>query len=82
MESTSRDFTMDLRKLRVLQAVDQAGTLSAAAVRLHLTPSAVSQQIAGLSRELGVPLLERRGRGVVLTGPARVVLRHAAALEE
>ncbi len=82
MESTSRDFIMDLRKLRVLQAVDQAGTLSAAAVRLHLTPSAVSQQIAGLSRELGVPLLERRGRGVVLTGPARVVLRHAATLEE
>jgi DNA-binding transcriptional LysR family regulator len=35
---------------------------------MYLTPSAVSQQLAGLAREVGVPLLERRGRSVVLTG--------------
>lgn len=82
MEIGSRDFMFDLRKLRVLRSVDDHGTVSAAADRLHLTPSAVSQQIAGLSRELGIPLLERRGRRVALTGPARVMLKHAAAVEE
>lgn len=82
MQSISRDFTFDLRKLRVLQEVQRRGTVSAAASELHLTPSAVSQQLAGLSRELGVPLIEKRGRGVALTGQARVVLRHADAVRE
>lgn len=82
METISRDFTIDLRKLRVLREVDRRGTVSEAARVLHLTPSAVSQQIAGLARELGVPLLEKRGRGVALTGQARVVLRHAAAVDQ
>lgn len=82
METLSRDFTIDLRKLRVLREVERRGTVSAAARELHLTPSAVSQQIAGLARELGVPLLEKRGRGVALTGQARVVLRHAAAVDQ
>lgn len=82
METISRDFMIDLRKLRVLREVDRRGTVSEAARALHLTPSAVSQQIAGLARELGVPLLEKRGRGVALTGQARVVLRHAAAVDQ
>lgn len=73
---------MDVRKVRVLREVERRGTVSAAATALHLTPSAISQQIAVLARELGVPLLEKRGRGVVLTGQARVVLRHAASIDE
>ena len=56
---------------------------AATAVALHLTPSAVSQQLAGLAREVGAPLLEHRGRGVVLTGQARLLLSHAdTVLEE
>lgn len=82
MSSVSEDFTIDLRRLRVLDTLDRHGTVTATAAALHLTPSAVSQQIAGLARELGVPLLERRGRRVVLTGQARVVLRHAASVRE
>ncbi len=82
METISRDFTMDLRKLRVLREVERLGTVSAAAAAMHLTPSAVSQQLAGLSRELGVPLLAKRGRGVALTGQARVVLQHANTVRE
>lgn len=78
----SQDFTIDLRKLRLLRELERCGTVTAAAAALHLTPSAVSQQLAGLSRELGVPLLERRGRGVALTGQARLLLGHADAVQE
>ncbi|GAA1245528.1 LysR family transcriptional regulator [Kitasatospora nipponensis] len=67
----------DLRKLRILQALDECGTVTAAAARLHLTPSAVSQQLAALGRQVGAPMLEPYGRRVRLTGAARLVLRHA-----
>jgi len=86
MPINSRDFTIDLRRVRLLREVDKRGTVAATAAALHLTPSAVSQQLAVLAREFGVPLLERQGRGVRLTGQARVLLRHAdvmaAQLEE
>ncbi|GLY31777.1 LysR family transcriptional regulator [Kineosporia sp. NBRC 101731] len=81
MSIDSPDFTIDLRKLRLLREVEQRGTVAAAASALHLTPSAVSQQLAGLARELDVPLLEKQGRGVRLTGHARVLLGHAHAIE-
>jgi DNA-binding transcriptional LysR family regulator len=81
MKPSSRDFTIDLRRLRVLRELDQRGTVAATASALHLTPSAVSQQLAVLARELGVPLLERRGRGVRLTGQARLLLEHAGAVQ-
>jgi DNA-binding transcriptional LysR family regulator len=81
MSTHSRDFTIDPRRLRVLREVGLRGTVTAAAAGLHLTPSAVSQQIAALSRELGVPLLEKTGRGVRLTGQARVVLAHASVVQ-
>jgi DNA-binding transcriptional LysR family regulator len=82
METISRDFTIDLRRLRVLRELEQRGTVAATAEALHLTPSAVSQQLAGLSREVGVQLLEKSGRGVRLTGQARVLLSHAALVQE
>ncbi|MEU8138852.1 LysR family transcriptional regulator [Streptodolium elevatio] len=68
---------LDLRKVRVLRELDRRGTVSAVAEALHLTPSAVSQQLTALSRETGVRLLEPAGRRVRLTGAARVLLRHA-----
>src|SRR6202012_3420559 len=50
------------------------------------TPSAVSQQLAALEREAGVPLLERAGRRVALTSAGAVLVRYAesvlAVLEE
>src|ERR1700759_3150666 len=82
MEPISRDFTIDRRRLRVLRELDQRGTVAATATALHLTPSAVSQQLAGLSREGGAQLLEKHGRGVRLTGQARVLLAHAALVQE
>jgi DNA-binding transcriptional LysR family regulator len=64
----------------VLRALADHGTVAAAAQALHLTPSAVSQQLAALEREVGQPVAERRGRGLVLTGAADVLLEHAHAL--
>ena len=70
-------FTVDLRRLTVLRELQRRGSLARTAEALHLTPSAVSQQLAALAREVGVPLTEREGRGVRLTGQARVLLAHA-----
>src|SRR3954454_7824867 len=82
MQTVSRDFTFGLRRLRVVQALEQRGTVAAAAEALHLTPSAVSQQLAGLSRDVGGQLLEKHGRGGRLTGQARVLLSHATVVQE
>ena len=68
---------IDARRLRVLREVAEHGTLAAAADALHLTPSAVSQQLAALEREVGQPVIERNGRGVRLTGAAEVLVGHA-----
>ena len=63
LESTRKmRFMVDLRRLRTLSALADHGTLAAAADALHLTPSAVSQQLAALEREVGQRLLEPSGR--------------------
>ena len=56
------------------------GTIAAAADALHVTPSAVSQQLAALEREVGHPLMEPDGRTVRLTPVARVLVRRADAI--
>ena len=55
---------LDLRRVRLLRELAARGTIAAVADALQFTPSAVSQQLAILEREAGVPLLERAGRGV------------------
>jgi len=72
---------IDLRRLHVLRAVAHYGTVTAAARALHFTPSAASQQIRQLARDLGVDLLEPQGRGVRLTPAAESLLTHADAIE-
>jgi DNA-binding transcriptional LysR family regulator len=81
MKPFSLDFTIDLRRLRVLRELRERGTVSATAEALNLTPSAVSQQIANLSRETGIPLLTPQGRGVRLTAQANLLLEHAAIVD-
>src|ERR687891_999324 len=73
---------LDLRRLRLLRELKERGTIAAVADALQFTPSAVSQQLAMLEREAGVPLLERAGRGVRLTDAALVLVEHAGALLE
>lgn len=81
MKPFSLDFTIDLRRLRVLRELRERGTVAATAEALNLTPSAISQQIANLSRETGIPLLVPQGRGVRLTPQANLLLRHAAIVD-
>lgn len=73
---------LDLRRLRLLYELRERGTIAAVADALRFTPSAVSQQLAVLEREAGVPLLERAGRSVRLTDAALVLAGHAEALLE
>jgi DNA-binding transcriptional LysR family regulator len=73
---------LDLRRLRLLHELHARGTIAAVADALQFTPSAVSQQLAVLEREAGLPLLERAGRGVRLTDAALVLVGHAGALLE
>jgi DNA-binding transcriptional LysR family regulator len=73
---------LDLRRLRLLHELHARGTIAAVADALQFTPSAVSQQLAVLEREAGLPLLERAGRGVRLTDAALVLVDHADALLE
>ncbi|WP_134766228.1 LysR family transcriptional regulator [Nocardioides sp. 1609] len=77
---------IDLDALRSLRAVDTHGSVVGAAEALGFTPSAVSQQVKRLERQTGVALLERVGRGVMLTGHGRHLVdaggRLLADLEE
>lgn len=77
VETVKLFYVIDVRRLRLLRELDNRGTVAATAAALHLTPSAVSQQLAALAREAGVPLLDPVGRRVRLTAAAKVLLRHA-----
>jgi len=68
---------LDARRLRVLCAVADHPTLSAAADALSYTPSAVSQQIVALEREIGVRVLHRGPRGVRLTAAGQLLVEQA-----
>jgi DNA-binding transcriptional LysR family regulator len=71
---------LDLRRLRLLRELEARGTVGAVARALDYMPSAVSQQLAVLEREAGVPLLERAGRNVRLTDAGRLLAGHADRL--
>jgi len=65
---------IDLDALSGLRAVATYGSVVAAAEATGFTPSAVSQQVKRLERHTGVPLLERVGRGVMLTSHGRYLV--------
>jgi DNA-binding transcriptional LysR family regulator len=80
---------LDLGRLQVLRELKQRGTVGAVAEALGYSPSAVSQQLAQLQRDLHVPLLERVGRrlrlteaGEVLASQAEILLTQAQHAEE
>lgn len=73
---------LDLRRLRLLREVALRGTLADVATSLHLSPSSVSQQLALLAHEVGVPLLVKSGRGVRLTPQAQLLVKHTTAVLE
>lgn len=71
---------LDVRRLRVLREVVAHGSFSAAAESLHLSQSAVSQQVAALEREVGMALLERTTAGPKLTTAGEALMEHASAV--
>ncbi|WP_424183605.1 LysR family transcriptional regulator [Actinokineospora sp. G85] len=71
---------IDPKRLRVLRALADHGTVTAAGRALHLTPSAVSQQLASLETEAGQELLRRKGRRVWLTPAGELLAEHADAV--
>ncbi len=68
---------MELRHLRYFTAIAEAGSVSAAARKLHVSQSAISEQILDLESEIGGPLLDRSGRKVSLTPQGKVFLQEA-----
>jgi DNA-binding transcriptional LysR family regulator len=71
---------LNLERLRTLDALARHGSVSGAAEGLHITTSAVSQQMSKLEREVGQQLLAKNGRGVRLTDAGRLLAEHAARI--
>ena len=71
---------IDLRRLLLLRELHARGTVSAVAEALAYSPSAVSQSLAALQREAGVPLTERVGRRLWLTEAGLRLVEHADVL--
>lgn len=73
---------LDVRHLRLIVAVSDTGSLSAAARTLGIAQPSVSNQLRRIETALGRELFERSARGVVPTEPGRAVLRHARGVLE
>ena len=71
---------MELRQLKYFVRTAESGSISGAAVELHMTQPALSRQLADLEKELGAQLLRRDPRGVSLTPLGRAMKAHADAI--
>jgi DNA-binding transcriptional LysR family regulator len=71
---------LDVHRLRLLLEFAERGTIAATAAALGYTPSAVSQQLATLEREVGTQLLDRTARAAKLTAAGRKLAAHAAEI--
>lgn len=71
---------MDVRKLQLLRELSERGTIGAVADAMKVTPSAVSQQLKTLEREVGYQLVAPAGRGVELTVAGRALAQTATEI--
>src|SRR5215471_14938586 len=71
---------LELRHLKLVEAIAAEGTMTRAAARLYITQSALSHQLAGLEETLGVTLFQRMPRGMVLTRPGEKLLECARSV--
>lgn len=67
----------DLTDLRLFVHIDEAGTITGAARRAHMTLASASERVRGMEHALGVPLLVRKRHGVHPTAAGRTLLHHA-----
>jgi len=71
---------LEIRHCRVLLAVSEHGSVSAAARALGLAQSTISEALLSLERTIGAPvLIRRRGKGAALTLQAQTLLPHFQA---
>lgn len=77
MDDRSR---LDLHTVRIVRAIAEHGSITAAAATLGYSQPALSQHLRRAETRLGTPLVLRAGRGVRLTEPGRVVARHSSAI--
>lgn len=73
---------MDWDKLRIFQAVAEAGSLTHAGDELHLSQSSVSRQMRALEESLGTILFHRHARGLILTEQGEVLLEATKAMSK
>jgi len=71
---------MTFGQLKTFLAVARTGSVRGAAAELVVTEPAVSAAVSALQRELGVELVARQGRGIVLTDAGQTLARYAAEL--
>jgi DNA-binding transcriptional LysR family regulator len=67
-------------RLRTLVELADTGSVRATAVRLFVSESSVSAAIGALAKDVGVPLVEKQGRGIRLTAAGQVYARYARTI--
>lgn len=75
-----KPLRLDLHTVRILRAVADAGSITAAAAALGYSQPALSQHLQRAEHRLGLPLLLRAGRTVRLTDAGRVLVRHSGPI--
>lgn len=79
-DATIRQMAITVAQLKTFQAVENAGSIKGAAEQLVVTQPSVSGAITALERELGVKIVERRGRGVGLSAAGLAFAPFAARI--
>ncbi|MGH1561738.1 LysR family transcriptional regulator [Mumia sp. DW29H23] len=82
MSATPNGSGLDVDKLAVLRELAERGSITAVADATYRTPSAISQSIKALEREMGAVLVERDGRGVRLTDAGRLLAEGAVEIAQ
>ncbi|WP_156456268.1 LysR family transcriptional regulator, partial [Microbacterium sp. Leaf351] len=71
---------IDVRKIRLLAALQRLGTIAAVAEEMHISAPGVSMQLTALEKEIGLPLTRRQGRRLVLTAAGATLADHGHAI--
>lgn len=73
---------MDIKQLAYFQVIAEEGQITRAAKRLHMAQPPLSQQLKLLEEELGVKLVERESRGIILTDAGHLLHKRAEHILE